>query len=311
MADGFVPRTALLLFALLLLAAIALIIYYLSRCRSEPYEALADKDKASNHPTKTCTVSVPAGKSVRVVGGPDGAPVPVVFTYGGQHTIAWDVELSALPPGSCNLYTFPSVGGNELTDAPLAALSALVIGLCDAPEADVMSIPDSSGARLFHGLLIANNPPAINLCLSILTRRPSLMLLAHADGPFVGENCLHVLAVNRRQSHICRLLALATQHLADDQLDSLLNTPASGGMFGQPDQSPVPQHRSPQASQHGASARPHGTRALPNPRLAQASSLPSPCGRMAARPSATLPHSTPRVSSSCCSRTRASPDSSI
>ena len=63
-------------------------------------------------------------------------------------------------------------------------------------------VPDSVGAYLVHGLLIANNHVAVDLTLEIMEARPELLPQCHGAGPFVGENCLHVLAANRRQTDV-------------------------------------------------------------------------------------------------------------
>lgn len=67
--------------------------------------------------------------------------------------------------------------------------------------------------------------------LDIVTMRPELAACVHGEGPFRGENALHVLAVNRRQNDAIRLLDIAVKHLDDDLLGVLLNSFAEGAFF--------------------------------------------------------------------------------
>ena len=59
--------------------------------------------------------------------------------------------------------------------------------------------------------------------------RPDV-LVAHADGPFVGENCLHVLMVNRREA---ALVELAVQELPLELFQTVFSSLRfSRGLFG-------------------------------------------------------------------------------
>ena len=180
---------------------------------------------------------------------PTPSTVTLKLNFSEQHTVSWSSPLTTLhgtnclPPGECNLYQFPLVNfpGEQRSAADLPEwgvdiLRAAVLQLCTAPHvlksgSDPASIADNAGAYLLHGLLIANTAAALALALDILKHRPALLTQAHAAGPFVGENHLHVLAVNQRQDEVCSLLSLAVEHLDDDSLRSLLLSMASGGFF--------------------------------------------------------------------------------
>jgi len=265
--DDSTPEYGLLnlfLVSLALLAMIAATTWLFAFTRDgEPYEALTEAPSAnrvslySKPPDKEIVllVSLPSALEPRVnvnvhLGATlDANVTPISVTvrlgYGGQHTLRWDSAVERLPPGTCNLYAFPSYTPAASSDpvvasgSELATLRSLVRGLATAKAvearagdpSDAMKVADSSGARLVHGLLIANNADAVTLAVEMLELRPALLPIAHVEGPFEGENCLHVLAVNRRQGEMLRLLALATAHLDDEGLRQLLLTPATGSFF--------------------------------------------------------------------------------
>ncbi len=167
--------------------------------------------------------------------------VDVILSFEAQFTLVWESPVGELPAGECNLYCFPQIitaEGKAITPKgpALEELKELVRGLGSASPAagttlDAMTVPDASGARLVHGLLIANQRHAVECALDLLEMRPALVPIAHAEGDFKDENCLHVLAVNRRQSDMLRLLKLADDKLDAAGLDKLLNTPAVGEFF--------------------------------------------------------------------------------
>ena len=168
----------------------------------------------------------------------DGTELSLDYT--AKHTIAWEAPLGELPAGECCVYVYPmvktvgsaaavSVGGAQLA-ALRSALIALVPESSDAAS-DPMLVADASGARLVHGLLIANNDEALSLAYDMFAARPALLPLPHLEGPFVGENALHVLAVNRRHEMLRRLLELAAAHLDDAALSQLLHSQAAGAFF--------------------------------------------------------------------------------
>ena len=62
------------------------------------------------------------------------------------------------------------------------------------------------GANAIHSLFIANSSASILLALELSREEPELVTLPWGTGPFEGENCLHVLAVGRREKTFLRVL---------------------------------------------------------------------------------------------------------
>ena len=99
---------------------------------------------------------------------------------------------------------------------------------------DPFMVPDASGAYPLHALLVANTKASIELALRIMELRPDLITQAHGPGRFIGENALHILAVNRRYEAFERLVGLACRLLDDSSLRALLFTQAEGKFFADP-----------------------------------------------------------------------------
>ena len=117
-----------------------------------------------------------------VLNADPSAHIIAVLHYEHQHTVRWSGTLrhstsaDTLPAGACNLYTYPSVHAEglpkavEVSGAMLNALKSLVTRLVMTPpseagHADVLCLPDSSGACILHGLLIANHDESVELAL--------------------------------------------------------------------------------------------------------------------------------------------------
>jgi hypothetical protein len=64
------------------------------------------------------------------------------------------------------------------------------------------------GSNALHSLFIASTDAAILLALELCCEEPELLTLAWGAGPFEGENCLHVLAVGRREKTFLRVLEI-------------------------------------------------------------------------------------------------------
>lgn len=169
----------------------------------------------------------------------------------GQHTVAWHEQIALpgviidglparLPPGAANIYNYPQVSFAHLRKgltilpppAVLLVLDELLIAcLLDTDDATSLACKrDTSGSTPLHGLLVANTPQALALALRVYQRRPALLLQAHtSSGPFLGENALHILAVNRREPELCTCIELAASHLSTAELDALFWQQASAG----------------------------------------------------------------------------------
>ena len=175
---------------------------------------------------------------------PDGTSVRFSWSTAGQHTLTWsdtirvriDDHITALLPGSCNLYNFPTVQflksthiqAEEQDGLRLQVLVDLITAIATGSGLtrgdgvlgqSPFDLPDDSGATPILALLVANTAPAISLCLQLYRARPELLAHSHAPGAnnaFTGENAFHVAAVNRREDALCTML-----ELAHDGLDAL------------------------------------------------------------------------------------------
>ena len=68
--------------------------------------------------------------------------------------------------------------------------------------------------------------------MRIFEARPELLPRPHIAGsPFEGENALHILAVNRREEELIRLLELASTRLHRGQCKDMLHGRISGIFF--------------------------------------------------------------------------------
>ena len=180
--------------------------------------------------------------------GVDAPGVPVTWSRTTQHTLCWDVEvvlevdggLVTLDPGTCNLYTYPSMTPKapKRTSVPLAGRrqgslahrpgggtadphhrkvfdALLTEALCSAETHEVFAQADASGAFPILAILVANSKEAVELAARIYKRRPALLMQSHlpasasCSGMFHGENALHVLIVNQREGVLCQLIDLA------------------------------------------------------------------------------------------------------
>lgn len=179
---------------------------------------------------------------------PDGAgeSVEVIIHHDsvGQHTLIFPSAVRArgleLVPGSCNLYTYPKylphglhpeLDAVALEGGLLQLLGDLIIGLSSAHDR-FMDTADASGALPFLALLVANTDAVLELSMRIFEERPELLPRPHIRGsPFEGEQSLHILAVNRREEELIRLLELASERLDRGQCKNLLHGRVAGAFF--------------------------------------------------------------------------------
>ena len=112
------------------------------------------------------------------------------------------------------------------------SMCMLYMLLCMCPRASRNGDPSRTGAPPFMALLVANTDAAVGACLQIWEARPELLPRAHVPGsPFEGENGLHVLAVNRRESEFIFAIELAAERLHHGQCKELLHGRVSGPFF--------------------------------------------------------------------------------
>ena len=174
------------------------------------------------------------------------APVRVTLDTSGQHTLKWagiemrlaDSTHVKLPPGECNLYLFPAavLEGRPATlvGKNLEAMSELLLALATDPStADMMLTPDAVGAYPIHALLVANTEQSCKLSMRLFHAEPGLMIQPHATGPFIGENCLHVVAANSHESELVEMLELAISRLPRDMVEHMLTAQTEGVFFNE------------------------------------------------------------------------------
>ena len=193
---------------------------------------------------------------------PDGqlsCEIEVEVTLSGrtdaQHSVTWAKPIrlpfpingkpATLQPGYCNLYRYPRVYFDHLRKdkavvpsvSSLYVLEKLLLALL-LEEDD--SMPDrrcfarrldGAGARPHHGLLVSNVPASLELVLKAFEARPGLIPLRHIGQPFEGENALHILAVNKREDELCRVIVIAMSELHPEALRETFRAVTSGVFF--------------------------------------------------------------------------------
>ena len=88
-----------------------------------------------------------------------------------------------LPPGSCNLYTFPIIKtsmdprGRQPTAAELRILHRIVVALYT--QSGCLDQPDEVGAHPVYALAVSNVPESIALVVELHRQRPDLMAVTH------------------------------------------------------------------------------------------------------------------------------------
>lgn len=115
-------------------------------------------------------------------------------------------------PGECCLYSFPNIRFRSFPDAAFQpTLSGLrvinqVLSSLVSIHPDVLAIRDWSGATILLALLVANTDEALEMVMHFYEKYPEELLHVHSAGLYCGENALHVLAVNRREKELVKLI---------------------------------------------------------------------------------------------------------
>lgn len=160
-------------------------------------------------------------------------------------------ERETLPAGSCNLYRYPNItfdnpeasskkqkaGGRsaeQLLEVQRALLAKLVLVLFK--QAGFADKTDATGATPLLALQVGNQPAAVSLCRSIFRQDPETILAKHSDGPFQGENAMHVFIVNEHEEAVLEMIQLVCRafhagHLHKRQLEGLFWGQAEGEFF--------------------------------------------------------------------------------
>ncbi len=185
--------------------------------------------------------------------------IEVSLNTAGQHTLSWraaiyEGRVQVLPAGQVNLYLFPAIAvfGDDrdtIVDSflpqgeQLEALHRLIVALAadDGCALFQEHVADEVGALLVHAIVLANTPQAVELTERVIFARPSLLTQVHTKHRlgfplFAGEGTLHVLAVNRQEELLCRLIKLAMRRdgpsdLTEEQARAVFSSQACGVFF--------------------------------------------------------------------------------
>ena len=172
--------------------------------------------------------------------------IKVTFNIDQPQTLSWEVEIRgvvkntpgelALPAGHTSFYMFPSVCtpheplGAAPSESGVRVLREMILTL--ALKTRSFDICDPVGAYPIHALVVCNTVESLDLSMELFRKRPKLLMQLHeASGPFRGESCLHITAVNRRESLMVELVQLAVSRLEKDEVKALLRTRADGPFF--------------------------------------------------------------------------------
>lgn len=224
-----------------------------SQTPGEETDADSERDRAFSTSHSKLVVPSTAASPARqksssgIVKLMSGVMVPFEWDFRNQHTIQWHSPIrtkvngvmTTLGAGECNLYTFPAVrfySYNRAMPEPqrgarLEILASLVSAIALDVRSRIFDTPDASGATPILGLLVANTPEVIKLCLELYQKRISLLAQAHHLGPFYGENVFHVLAANRQEEAMCKAIQMAHDGLEGDTLQRVLCSHAAGSFF--------------------------------------------------------------------------------
>lgn len=181
----------------------------------------------------------------------------------GTHVVLWSAHVYeksvptgvqgnvALYPGSCLLYTYPTIQWDasaalpdvEVPRSAQLLLSHILLWLASAEGCSAFDLPDLVGAYPIHALTVCNTPAAITLTMQILHARPALLKQVHAHHggphstarcPYGGESVLHIACVNRREGVLLDMIHCAADNLSPDEVRALFCSQANGFFFEAP-----------------------------------------------------------------------------
>ncbi len=181
----------------------------------------------------------------------DSSDVDITLRSKAQHELILNKSLRVgpveLPALTLNLYGFPKATKQDskevvrLSEAEQESMKLLLLEMLNAQKNGVPFFErrDDSGASPLHALLVANTTEALQLCLQLLEAKPKLLEQVHTSkwddtdeqAPFDGESLLHILAANRREEELLRVIELSAQKLDDTQLKNLWTSQAQGSFF--------------------------------------------------------------------------------
>ena len=174
----------------------------------------------------------------------------IEYDIDGPSTMKWKSDVLnesdgsvVLPAGFIVLYIFPKVitvttgpdGAPKFgvptpaSPAGVRVLNALLMAL--ATETGALDQPDPVGAYAIHCLMVCNSPQSLELSMALYERLPHWILRVHGKGDYCGESALHIVAVNKREDLLVRLIKLAFERLDPEEVQGLFKAQPTGSFF--------------------------------------------------------------------------------
>ena len=190
----------------------------------------APRSLLENEPeSHTGKVDVTAQYRVDLGGDFIGEQVRVSCKLDGQFSLEWSEVPGRFPAGRINLYFL-------LDNHEMPELEWIIRGLTEQHPQVVAQAEDSVGAKLVHGLLLANNERTVQLAVELFEIHPPLLLGTHGQHSdnkpvFSGEASLHIVAVNKRVAAAEAMVRTAVRCLTPAQVLEMLTQSVTGLFF--------------------------------------------------------------------------------
>ena len=183
-------------------------------------------------------VDITAQCRVELEGEFRGTSVMVSCKLERQFSIEWSEVKDHFPHGQSNLYTLSDDQGKP-------EIEWIIRGLAEQHPQVVEKAEDAVGAKLVHGLLVANSERSVNLAVKLFKINPRLLLGTHGQHSlwvgarctkpvFVGEGSMHIVAVNQRLDAAMAMVRTAVRHLTPAQVLEMLSQSCTGDFFWDP-----------------------------------------------------------------------------
>ena len=110
---------------------------------------------------------------------------------------------------------------------------SLEVAALATKHAEKFDRPDEVGAFPIHCLTVCNTPDAIDLVMEMCDLVPTMLTLVHVKHRsglplFVGESILHILACNRHEDILVKMIEMIACRLERDQAHAILASQAEG-----------------------------------------------------------------------------------
>lgn len=162
-----------------------------------------------------------------------GTSVMVSCNLERQFSIEWSEVKDHFPQGQSNVYTLSDDQGKP-------EIEWIIRGLAEQHPQVVEKAEDAVGAKLVHGLLVANSERSVNLAVKLFKINPRLLLGTHGQHSaikkpvFTGEGSMHIVAVNQRLDAAMAMVRTAVRHLTPAQVLEMLSQSCTGQFFWNP-----------------------------------------------------------------------------